>query len=278
MNPTRNPADQHPEPVGPLWRLALAVMRGLPQVMISRITGKLADIPVPRPLRGPIIGGFARAVGARTDEAEKPVEAYRSVNDFFVRRLRPGVLSFPDEPNTLVSPVDGIVASCGVIERGIAIQAKGRPYSMSELLREDAAPWEGGLFLTIYLAPRHYHRIHTPIPGRVARARHVPGRLYPVNLPSVRHVPGLFAINERRVAMIESARGTVGVVAIGAFNVGRISTAFEVGDELPTGADLMAFHLGSTVVLAVPPNPSTPVLHPDVAEGCEVRAGTPLVR
>lgn len=275
--PTSTPTSpERPEPVGPAWRLALLILRALPQVALSRLTGWLADRPVPQPLRRLIIGGFARIAGARIDEAERPVHEYRSVNEFFVRRLRPGILRFPNTDDVVVSPVDGIVARCGEITRGMAIQAKGRWYSVQQLLGEAADPWEGGIFITIYLAPRHYHRIHTPLPGTVVRSRHIPGRLFPVNTPSVRAIPNLFVVNERRVAVLDTALGPVGIAAVGAFNVGRISAAFEVGDTLGAGADLMAFHLGSTVVLTVPPRPGGPRLADDVAEGREIRAGTPL--
>lgn len=279
MTPTPTPTAPaaHPEPVGPLWRLTLLALRALPHVWLSRCTGWLADRPLPRPLRGLVIGGFAHLAGARIDEAERPVHEYRSVNEFFVRRLRPGILTFGQSDDVVVSPVDGIVARFGVITQGMAIQAKGRSYSVGQLLGEAADPWEGGWFITLYLAPRHYHRIHTPLPGTVLRSRHTTGRLFPVNAPSVRAVPNLFVVNERRVAVLDTALGPVGVVAVGAFNVGRISTEFEVGDVLGPGADLMAFHLGSTVVLTVPPGPRIGGFADDVAEGREIRAGTPLL-
>src|SRR5690606_18330407 len=109
------------------------------------------------------------------------------------------------------------------------VQAKGHSYSVAELLadEEPAERFGEGSYLTIYLSPRHYHRIHTPCPGTIARADYIPGSLLPVNAPAVMHVPGLFARNERLTCYVDGQRGRVGVVAVGAYNVGRISAAFD---------------------------------------------------
>lgn len=229
--------------------------------------------------RRPVIGTLARWVGADVEEAEKPIEEYGSVNAFFARHLKLGARRWPSEPELLVSPTDGTFGESGRITEGTLIQAKGISYSATDLLGGDtdqAAIFEGGHFVTIYLAPRNYHRIHTPLPGHVVRAHHVPGRLLPVSLPAVASIDGLFARNERLICTVAGALGAVAVVAVGAYNVGRISTAFDpawsgrVGgwitnrgtpppehrsyrDPLPVqgGQELMAFHLGSTVVLLV---------------------------
>lgn len=288
------------EPPSLPWRAALAALRRLPQGLLSRAAGALADIPIPAPLRRPVLGTFARATGIDVAEAEHPLDRYGSVNAFFVRRLRSGVRSFPDDPEALVSPVDGIVGAVGVVQGGRAIQAKGRDYAVADLVGDGrrAAAFEGGLFVTLYLSPRHYHRIHAPLPGRIVAARHVPGRLFPVNAPAVQWIDELFVVNERLVAHMETALGPVAVVAVGAYNVGRISAAFDPawsggagtsvtnrgsrppasrsyapGVEAAPGQEIMAFHLGSTVVLLTPPGP---VLRPDVAPGAEVRAGRTL--
>lgn len=189
----------------------------------------MADLPLPRLLRRPVLGGFARLVGIDVGEAEHPLEAYPSLNHFFVRRLRAGVRSWPGDPRVLASPVDGVAGRSGHIEEGRLLQAKGRTYSAAELLgdAEEARPYLRGDFLTIYLSPRHYHRIHAPCGGRIVRARHVPGGLMPVNVPSVAHVPDLFVRNERLVVHIDGPVGRVALVAVGATNVGAISARFD---------------------------------------------------
>ena len=240
---------------------------------MSRSFGRLADIPIPVRMRRYVLGTFARAFGIDIDEAEKPLESYPTVNAFFVRRLRPGTRTWPADPASIGSPVDGIVGQLGPVRDGRLIQAKGRLYSVAELLGDDRAaePMEGGSFLTLYLAPRHYHRIHAPWGGSIPVACRVPGALLPVNEPSVRHVENLFARNERVVCHLHGTIGRGVVVAVGAFNVGRISTAFDPtwgggggGDRprdrtydppLPVerGDEIMAFHLGSTVVVVAEP-------------------------
>ncbi len=296
MTPTSEGAEGL-RPVSLPWRVALGTLARLPQGILSRVVGKVGDLPLLRPLRRPVLGVFARLTGIDRSEAARPLTEYASVNEFFVRRLKPGARSFPDAPDQIVSPVDGVVGAVGRVVEGRAIQAKGRNYTVAQLLDDPvrARAFEGGLFVTVYLSPRHYHRIHTPLPGGVTLARHVPGRLFPVNRPAVAHVPDLFVVNERLVVFLETALGPVAVAAVGAYNVGRISAAFDPAWSgtaaswitnratppppvrtytppiaLGPGDELMAFHLGSTIVLLAPP---TTTLVDGIRSEVEVRAG-----
>lgn len=287
-----------------MWRVILAALRRLPQGVLSRGFGWLADRRVPRPLRRPVLGGFARATGIRLEDAERPLPEYTSVNQLFVRRLRAGIRSWPGDPRVLASPVDGVLGRSGQVRDGTLIQAKGLEYTVAQLLGSGGhdpfapATFSRGSFITLYLSPRHYHRIHTPLPGTISRAAHRPGALLPVNRPAVERIEGLFARNERLTAFMETALGPVAVVAVGAYNVGRISTAFDPAwsgerrgwvtnrtDPLPgerrydppipveAGDELMAFHLGSTVILLT----RDPLaLDPSVRPGVEVVVGQPL--
>lgn len=260
----------------------------------------MADLGIPRPLRRPVLGLTARVLGMDLSEARDPLAAYRSLDALFVRQLRPGVRSWPADPAAVGSPVDGVVGSYGQIESGSLLQAKGRHYTVGELLADGvlASRFDAGSYATLYLAPRHYHRIHAPVGGLIGVARHIPGRLLPVNRPAVSRIDRLFPRNERLVTVIdgsgagaEAVPGTVAVVAVGAFNVGRITADFD--DSLVTnrkgaraetrqyapplpvdrGDGLMAFHLGSTVVLLFE---RSVVFAPDLARGREVRLGDAL--
>lgn len=253
------------------WRAALAALRRLPQGALSRGFGAIADIPIPPRLRRLVLSGFARSVGIDVSEAELPIAQYGSINAFFVRRLKSGLRTWPRDPRVAGSPVDGVVGQFGVLSAGTLLQAKGREYSAARLLDDttEANRYRQGSYLTLYLSPRHYHRIHAPIGGTIAKARHIPGRLLPVNAAAVAHVPDLFAVNERLVCYIDSALGRIAVVAVGAYNVGRISADFDGAGgwftnrrgaiaetrtyapsiRVDTGEQIMAFHLGSTVVL-----------------------------
>jgi phosphatidylserine decarboxylase len=284
------------------WRAILAVLSRLPKAGLSRSLGVLADVPLPGRLRKTVLKTFVAATGIDMDEAARPLTDYGSINELFVRKLRPGARRWPGDPDLVTSPVDGIVGQVGMIDGGRIIQAKGRDYSAADLLSSvtEAAEVDGGDFLTLYLAPRHYHRIHAPVGGVITRARHVPGTLFPVNEPSVDHIENLFARNERLLTHIHAEVGRVTVVAVGAYNVGRISAAFDPhwsGDQswvtnrkaaedlertydpsirVDRGEEIMAFHMGSTVILLFQPGQVEldRRLHP----GVEIRLGEVIAR
>ncbi len=288
------------------WRLTLSLLKALPQGLLSRGFGRVADLPVPAFLRGPLFRSFVRITGADPEEAARPIHAYGSLNDFFVRRLREGVRSWPRDPAQPASPVDGIVGASGELDGLTALQAKGRQYSVAELLDDaaEARRFEGGTYVTLYLSPRHYHRIHAPVSGTIPKACHLPGRLLPVNDAAVHGVSELFPRNERLTCYVDSGAGRVAVVAVGAFNVGRISSAFDPSWNRGRGAgasvsnrgvirrrevrrydpplsvdrggEIMAFHLGSTVVLLF--EPGRVELDPGWTVGREVRLGELLGR
>lgn len=293
-------------PRNTFWRGAIAALERLPQGGLSRLAGHLADLPIPRAMRRPVLGAFAKAVGADPREAELPLEEYPSLDAFFARRLRAGARPWKADPSGAGSPVDGVVGQVGTIARGRLVQAKGIDYTAAELL-DDAAlaeRLEEGSFVTLYLAPRHYHRIHSPCRGRIVGARHVPGTLLPVNAAAVASVPELFARNERLVCFLDGTPGDVAVVAVGATNVGRIEAVFDppwngprggvtnqhrttsrrgrVADSrrydpplaVEAGAELMAFHLGSSVVVLF--EAGRVVVDPRVVPGREIRLGDPL--
>lgn len=297
----------HPRPDLPAlrWRAALRLLRRLPQGALSRGFGWMADAPIPRGLRPAVLGAFARAVGADVSEAAEPLDAYPTLNRFFTRTLKPGARSWPADRSLVASPVDGAVGQAGVVREGRLIQAKGRLYAVEDLLDEAgcAARYEGGAFITLYLSPKDYHRIHAPVAGAIRDARHVPGALLPVNAPSVSHVPELFARNERLMCHIDGPLGRTAVVAVGAYNVGRISAAFDPAWNAPPGErawvtnrrglqsagrrydppvpvdrgdEIMTFHLGSTVVLVFEPGRVS--LVPTLRPGDDVRLGMEIGR
>jgi phosphatidylserine decarboxylase len=305
-NPSDHPeSPSAPEAPGTRTRALLAALGRVPQGAFSRAFGKMADVRIPRPLRGAMLGGFARLVGADPSEAAEPLESFPSLNRFFTRELKPGARAWPGDPRVLASPVDGATGQLGRVTGGRLIQAKGRTYSLRELLDEDGQweRFEGGAFVTLYLSPKDYHRIHAPSDGRISRARHIPGALMPVNVGAVMHVPDLFARNERLLCYLDGPLGRVAVVAVGAYNVGRISAAFDRAWNAAPGEDswvtnrrgtqaetkvydppvqvkqgdhIMTFHLGSTVVLVF--EPGRVELAPALAPDTPVRLGMEIGR
>ena len=220
--------------------------------------------------KNPFIRNFMRMFNINLDEAEFSIaENYTSFNHFFTRALKSGVRPLAPEP-AMISPVDGTISQIGNIESGRIFQAKGHDYSVAELLggEANAAPFIGGDFATIYLAPYNYHRIHMPLTGTLGYWRYVPGRLFSVNAATVRAMPRVFARNERVVAVFDTRCGPVAMVLVGALFVGSIETVWagqispphkrhdEAGNYVPMsplqllrGAEMGRFNMGSTVIL-----------------------------
>jgi phosphatidylserine decarboxylase len=213
-------------------------------------------------------------VGANLEEVEHPLGEYACFGDFFARGLRSGVRAIDPDPLAIVAPCDGAVGASGVIDRDELYQAKGKPYSLTELVAsaELAAALDGGSYLTIYLSPRDYHRVHAPVEGELEAWHHVPGALLPVNEWFTSHVPRLFARNERVVVRLATPHGTVVLVFVAAVGVGNIALRCDDSEELAPvppqasrswrdagglalarGDALGAFHLGSTIVALFPP-------------------------
>lgn len=246
-----------------------AITRYIPKNHVSYFTGKLVHLKLPRPLRFLtrfIIAKFAQAYRINLDEAEFKVQDYESLGDFFIRRLKPGVR--PLGTTWAVHPADAVITQAGNIREGNLIQAKGRQYSLKNFTQDEhgAEKWHDGVFLTYYLCPTDYHRVHSPVTGIIKRISHIPGKLWPVNSWSTTNIHELFSVNERILVEIETDRGLVGVMFVGATNVGQIILAFDpevIGNQMNAairydksyqvpvtkGDELGAFRMGSTVVM-----------------------------
>ena len=247
------------------------------------------------PLSRAVNRWFARRYGLNMAEAEHTdAGAYPSLNALFTRALRPGARPLAGDDDTVVSPVDGRVSQLGTIDDGRIFQAKGREYSLVELLggsRGRAEPFRNGRFATIYLAPHDYHRVHMPFPGQVTEMVHVPGRLFSVAPFTVRTVPHLFSRNERVATMVDAGSVSMGLVLVGAINVGSIETVWtgEItpprrlrpaawsydleGPYLQKGEEMGRFNLGSTVIVLFGPNVEW---REDIGPGDRVRMGQAL--
>jgi phosphatidylserine decarboxylase len=265
------------------------LFRWFPKRGFSRCMGWLADRAWPRPVMAAVIGLYRRVYRIDMADFATPPGGFRTFTAFFTRGLRPGARPVTTDAAAIVSPVDGAVVEAGAIREGRLLQAKGHAFSLEALLGGDAnwRAYEGGSFITLYLSPRDYHRIHTPCAGSVTRFRHVPGDLWTVGPAGVNGVPGLFARNERLISFLDTALGEVAVVKVGATVVGRVKVVYHdittnrpgqgVTAEtiapphaLAAGAELGRFELGSTVILLLPPG--TAALEP-FASGDTVRMG-----
>jgi phosphatidylserine decarboxylase len=220
--------------------------------------------------------------------------AYPDFNSFFTRALRDGVRSQPESPAAIACPVDGTISELGTISGERLLQAKGRYYSLLDLLggnREQAGFFRDGLFCTLYLSPRDYHRIHMPVAGRLRETAYIPGRLFSVAPHTTRAISGLFTRNERLVAAFEGDAGPVAVVMVGAIFVACMETVWGgvaapdgrrivhrqyAGSrvELQRGEELGRFNMGSTVILLFPPGCAEWL--PELRAGQPVRLGQTL--
>jgi len=237
---------------------------------LSRLVGWLADRRIPGPLRRLVYGAYSRITGADPDEAQLALHHYPSLGAFFVRRLREGARPLDPDPLALVSPCDGRIQAADPIARGTLVQAKGMSYPVATLLggAADEGGLEGGFAWTIYLSPRDYHRVHTPLEGTLQRVVWLPGDRFSVAPGVLARRPGVLAGNERAVLEMRSELGTYYLVMVGALNVGRIRvvgvpTGESPGEEKPhfaRGAELARFEMGSTVVLVFPPGMVAPEL------------------
>lgn len=233
------------------------LLSALPKFALSRTTGMLMHIPLPRFLRSPAYRLFAWRYGADLSEMQGETRDYRSLADFFRRPLRDGARSIAKD-KTIVWPCDGKIITSGPITDGQIPQVKGRDYSVEQLLqdRELAGRLDGGHQATIYLAPRDYHRVHAPFGGEVVATKHILGKLFPVNPGAVDSVPDLFPRNERvvfqwRLAGAQTDGLPAAVVMVSALNVGDTLVTVDSG-AVAQGDEIGQFGFGSTTIVLVP--------------------------
>ena len=251
-------------------RIAVQAVSWAPKGLVSAAVGWGARRALPRPLRAPAYKTFSRIVGARVDEAEMPLSEYASLSEFFARRLCPGVRHVTGEQGGLTSPCDGRVAALGQVEHDRMVQAKGKDYTLSELLAdpERAGELAGGVYMTIYLSPKDYHRVHAPLDGELVGYDYIPGSYFPVNPLFSRSVEQLMARNERVAFHFDTFVGPMSLVMVAALGVSNIEVAhadtetrylrgerkqrtvrFDQPIHISRGDEIGTFHLGSTTIL-----------------------------
>jgi phosphatidylserine decarboxylase len=253
-------------------RLSILLQHLLPHRALSRIV-YWATRWTWRPWKDFLIGRVIAAYDVDMRQALVPdPRAYRDFNAFFTRALVADARPLPADPQALLSPADGTISAIGTCAATRMLQAKGRDFAIGELLGDDAAaqPFADGRFVTVYLSPRDYHRVHMPRTGTLRETVHVPGRLFSVAPFTVDAIPNLFARNERLVCHFDGADGPFAVVLVGAMLVSSIETVWG-GLEIPPygsaitrkswsgreirlerGAEMGRFAMGSTVIALFP--------------------------
>lgn len=243
-----------------------------PQHALSRLAGLLAESTSPW-LRDALIRRFVAAFDVDMSQAARGIGEFASFNDFFTRELKPGARPLADAQRFILSPADGAISQLGDITGGRILQAKGRDYSVAEILggaAGEAARFEGGRFMTIYLSPRDYHRVHMPASGRLQTTAYLPGDLFSVNQETAEEVERLFARNERLACLFDGPDGRFASIMVGAMIVAGIDTVWPnnfrtharavvredfsaAPRDFAAGDEMGRFYLGSTVVLLFEP-------------------------
>ena len=274
--------------------LVTALTHVLPHRLLSSLARRLAYSTSPATKQW-LIDTVVRRFGVDLSEAEEPdPRAYPSFNAFFTRALKPGARVADPDPDALLMPADGHISQCGEIVDGRIFQAKGQSFTAAELLGDEAAaaPFHDGVFATVYLSPRDYHRVHMPWTGTLRETVHVPGRLFSVGTDAVAGVPRLFARNERLVCHFDTDFGPMASVMVGALLVSGVETVWS-GVEIPAYgtaiarkdyrgkgivlerfAEMARFNYGSTVIVLLPKGVAT--LAPGLKAETPVRLGQAL--
>jgi phosphatidylserine decarboxylase len=239
---------------------------------VSRLTGRFAKSSLSRRW----IPRFAAMYKIPVEEAEMRIEDYRSLNDFFTRRLKPGRRPIDSSPDSLVSPVDARITGCGVIKDGLMLEIKGQDYTVDELLGGSPriSQYLHGYFWVLYLSPTDYHRIHSPCDGDIVESEHIPGRVYPVNEFGLTSMRRVLSRNERLVTYIRNEVGETAVVKVGALNVSSIKYVDPMPHNLHRGDELAYFEFGSTIVLLTQDGTLQP--RADLKVGDKVKMGEKL--
>ena len=263
----------------------VVLQSAVPQHLISRIVGFVSKTQI-HWIKNALIKIFIRFFRVNMGEAEfSAAEDYRSFNDFFVRKLKPNQRQIL---GAITSPCDGTVSQAGHIENGRLLQVKGIEYSLTALLAKDNIDgYFNGSFITIYLAPKDYHRVHAPVDCEIIQSRYVPGSLFSVNQLTTNHVEGLFARNERLICEFNTRYGMVSLILVGAMIVAGIKTVWKDTTYAPStyvneksfsksnfkqGEEIGYFELGSTVILVAQERIDWTLSHGD-----QVKLGESLV-
>ena len=266
--------DEHSgEDSGTLDRIKMLYQHLLPQHFLSGLMYRLTRISW-APIKDRLIRHFIQLYNVDMSIAIEPApEKYRHFNEFFTRPLKASARPVDMADNAIVSPVDAAVSQYGQISNGKLIQAKNRDYTVEQLLGGDselAQRFSNGEFITLYLSPRDYHRIHMPVTGTLQSMTYVPGQLFSVSPATTRGIDNLFARNERLVQIFDSEIGSFALVMVGAIFVGSMETVWagqvtpakertqntlhyplagQPDIQLAKGSEMGRFNMGSTVIL-----------------------------
>ncbi|MCS0670883.1 phosphatidylserine decarboxylase [Cytobacillus firmus] len=226
----------------PVYRLLIELTNGR---WTSGILQKFAKSNLSRR----VIPSFSRVYNINESEMEKSLSEYPTLHEFFIRRLKEGARITDVSSDSAVSPVDAVIEDVGSIRKDRVITVKGKNYSISEMLGENkAGKYAGGTYMIFYLSPSHYHRIHSPVTGKVADQWILGLKSYPVNKWGLKYGRDTLSKNYRSITEVRHGDAAIAIVKVGAMFVNSIELIHE-GDQLEKGKEMAYFTFGSTVIL-----------------------------
>lgn len=228
-----------------LYQLLIELTNSLP---VSKLIMKFAQSKVSRF----IVPSYANYFKVDVTEIDQDLKSFKSLQQFFVRNLKPEARIFNNDDTTILSPVDAIVEQFGSITANNNIVVKNQSYSIKGMLGNDksVSKYIGGSFLVLYLSPSHYHRIHSPINGKIINQYPLGSNSYPVNKLGLTLGNSPLAQNYRVITEMKEKDGShVAVVKVGAMFVNTIEELAQPSQRLKKGEELAYFSFGSTVVL-----------------------------
>jgi phosphatidylserine decarboxylase len=198
----------------------------------------------------PFIGQY----NINVDEFAKSAFDYKTFNEFFYRALKPEVRPIAPGDTVAVFPADGRHLAFADIQQAAGFYVKGAKFSFAELLGDEqvAQKFAGGAMLISRLCPVDYHRFHFAVGGVPGEPRRINGWLYSVSPVALRRRLRYLIENKREVTLIETnAFGTVGMIEVGATNVGSIQQSFVPGRPVQKGEEKGLFAFGGSCVITI---------------------------
>jgi phosphatidylserine decarboxylase len=269
--------------------LSFLLTNRVPRRWLTLLMGRLSPLELPF-LSSAAIGLWKMFSDLDLSDAKKG--RFSSLQDCFVRELKPGARPIAADPATLVSPCDGIVGACGPVDHGTVLQAKGFPYTLMELLSDAslAQVYDGGRYVTLRITPTMYHRFHAPHDLDVEHVTYVTGDTWNVYPIALRKVQRLFCRNERAIlrCRLASSGTPIALIPVAAILVASIRLhcadvllhlKYHGPNEIPCraryqkGQEMGWFQHGSTIIALVPKG-----MELCVQEGQRIRMGEPLLR
>lgn len=214
---------------------------------ISAYMGRRYDSPKSKKS----IAALAAIPGCQADDAEKPISEYNSFNEFFTRRLKPGIRPLG---NGIVSPADGRLLLYLNADADKPFPLKGATRSLRHVFGGgDFARVPEGRYdiAVIRLAPVDYHRFHFPCACHTPEPVQIfPGKYHSVNPIALVRAPDVYADNERQILAATASFGPFWLVDVGAFGVGTIVQTY-TGTEHAKGDEKGYFKFGGSTVIFV---------------------------